>query len=258
MGRRNKRIAHVMEGIEHRHKSVVIAREIFCCSNTEIDVRNLLLLSVAIRCLDRSRMQIKSTELGFRKRLRHDEGGDAMTASNVRNTSSSAQLPFDAFKREHPILVNIDLITGAKKPLYSAKKAVVMLSPRQTRAGPKTLGDKWLIVINGRNGIETSRHRGRTIWISEHCDLFWGEKKSVASRIIANVSRSSLGTKPFAKLSLMEIGLFGELSRSSRTNISKRCVNFKPVAEYNERSIYGRPEIVDHLPKKLIEGIGAQ
>src|SRR5258708_34400113 len=119
---------------------------------------------------------------------------------------------------------------GAKKTLYSGKKTVVMASPRQTRAGPKTLGDKWLIVIDGRNGIETSRQRGRTIWISEHRDLFGSEKKSVASRIIANVSRSSLGTKPFAKLSLMEIGLFGELLGRRRANITKRLVNSKLVA----------------------------
>src|SRR5271169_4925852 len=134
-----------------------------------------------------------------------------MTASNVRNTSSGAQLLLDAVKRGYPMLVYIGLITGSKESLYSAKKAVVMPSPRQTRAGPKTLGDKWLIVINGRNSIETSRHRSRTIWISEHCYLFWSKKKSVASRFIANVSRSNLGTKPFAKLSLMEICLFGEL-----------------------------------------------
>src|ERR1700751_645534 len=214
-----------MEGIEDGHKSVVITREIFRCSNTEIGVRNLLLLSVAIRCLDGSRMQIKSTELGFRKRLRHDQGGDAMTASNVRNTSSGAQLLLDAVKRGYPIVVYIGLITGAKEPLYSAKKAVVMPPPRQTRAGPKTLAHKWLIVIDGRNGIETSRQCGRAIWISEHCLLFGSEKKSVASRIIANVSRSRLGTKPFAKLSLMEIGFFGELLCRRRANIRKRRVN---------------------------------
>jgi|HubBroStandDraft_6_1064221.scaffolds.fasta_scaffold764903_1 hypothetical protein len=181
-----------------------------------------------------------------------------MTASDVRDTSSGAQLLLDAVKRGYPFLAYVSLITGPKEPLYPAKKSVVMLSPRQTRAGPKTLGDKWLIAVDGRNGIETSRHRGRAIWISKHCDLFGSEKKSLACRIIANVSRSSLGTKPFAKLSLMEVGLFGEFSRGSRTNISKRCVNSKPVAKYNERSIYGRPEIVDHLPKKLIEGIGVQ
>src|SRR5258708_10469012 len=140
-----------MSGIEHGHKSEVITREIFRCSNTEIDVRNLLLRSVAIRCLDGSRMQIKSTELRFRERLRHDQGGDAMTASNVRNTSSGAQLLLDAVKCGYPILVYIGLITGAKEPLYSAKKAGVMPSPKPTRARPKALRDKWLIMINGRN-----------------------------------------------------------------------------------------------------------
>ena len=181
-----------------------------------------------------------------------------MTASDVRSPNSGAQLLLDAVKRGYPFLVDVGLITGPKEPFYTTKEAVVMLSPRQTRASPKALGDKWLIVINGRNGIETARHRRRTIWISEHCDLFGSEKKSIAGRIIAYVSGSSLGTKPFPKLSLMELGLFGELLRGRRANICKCSVNSKPVAKYNECSIYGRPEIADHLPKELIEGIGVQ
>jgi hypothetical protein len=181
-----------------------------------------------------------------------------MTASDVCDTSSGAQLLLDTVKRGYPLLVYVGLITGPKEPFYTTKEAVVMLSPRQTRASPKALGDKWLIVINGRNGIETARHRRRTIWVSEHCDLFGSEKKSIAGRIIAYVSGSSLGTKPFPKLSLMELGLFGELLRGRRANIGKRCVNSKLVTKYNERSIYGRPQIVDHLLNKLIEGIGVQ
>jgi hypothetical protein len=181
-----------------------------------------------------------------------------MTASDVRDTNSGTQFLLDAVKRGYPLLVYVGLVTGPEEPLDPAKKAVVMLSPRQTRAGPKTLGDKRFIVVDGRNGIETSRHRGRAIWISKHCDLFGSEKKSLACRFIANVSRSSLGTKPFAKLSLMEVGLFGEFLGGRRANICKCSVNSKPVAKYNECSIYGRPEIVDHLSKKLIEGIGVQ
>src|SRR5260221_12946688 len=119
-----------------------------------------------------------------------------------------------------------------------------MLSPRQNRAGPKALGDKRLIMVDGRNGIETSRHRGRTFWISEYCDLLGSEKKSVAGCIIANVPRGSLGTKPFAKLSFMELGLFCELFRGRRANIGKRCVKSKLLAKHDARSIYGRPEIV--------------
>jgi hypothetical protein len=57
---------------------------------------------------------------------------------------------------------------------------------------------------------------------------------------------------------VMEIGLFGELLRGRRANIGKRCVNSKLVAKYKERSIYRRSEIVDHLAKKLIQGIGVQ
>jgi len=53
-----------------------------------MDVWNLLLLGVAIRCLDGGRMQIKSPKFRFRKRFRHEEGGDAMTASDVRDTNA--------------------------------------------------------------------------------------------------------------------------------------------------------------------------
>jgi hypothetical protein len=181
-----------------------------------------------------------------------------MTASDVRDTSSGPQLLLDAVKRGYPLLVYVGLITGPKEPLYPAKEAIVVLSPRQTCAGPKTLGNKRLIVMDGRNGIETSRHRGGAIWISEHCDLFGSEKKSLVCRIIANVSGSSLGTEPFTKLSLMKIGLLGELLRGRWANIGKRPVNSKLVTKYDERSIYCRPEIIDHLLEKLIEGIGVQ
>jgi hypothetical protein len=44
----------------------------------------------------------------------------------------------------------------------------------------------WIDILSERissdglhnHGIETSRHRGRTIWISKHCDLFGSEKKT--------------------------------------------------------------------------------
>jgi hypothetical protein len=43
-----------------------------------MNIRDVLLLGVAIRCLDRSGMQIKSAEVRFGKRLRHDEREDSM------------------------------------------------------------------------------------------------------------------------------------------------------------------------------------
>ena len=113
-------------------------------------------------------------------------------------------------------------------------------------------------MVNGRDTVESTYHCRWTVRISKHRGLFRSEKKGVARRLITDVSRSSLGTKPFAKLSLIEVGLFGEFLRGRRANISKRGVNSKPVAKYNERSIYGRPKIVDHLPKKLIKGIRVQ
>ena len=66
-----------------------------------------------------------------------------MAASDVRDTRSVVQLLLDAFKRGYPLLVYVGLITGLEEPLYPAKKAMVMFSPRQTRAGPATRGSSW-------------------------------------------------------------------------------------------------------------------
>jgi hypothetical protein len=133
-----------------------------------------------------------------------------------------------------------------------------MTSPREAPSGPEAFGDERLIVVDGRHRVETSRHRRRAIGISKHRSLFSRKKKCVLCRVISDIPRSSLGTKPFAKLSLIEVGLFGEFLRGCRANISKGGVNSKPVAKHNERPIDGRTQIVDHLPKKLIESIGVQ
>ena len=47
-----------------------------------------------------------------------------------------------------------------------------MTSPRETRSSPETLGDERLIVIDCRDGVEPSRHRRRTVRISEYRSLF--------------------------------------------------------------------------------------
>src|ERR1700693_4648845 len=133
MGRSANRVAHVVQGIEYGHKSIVATWKFFRRSDAEMDVRNLLFLSVAIRCLDGSRVQIESMEFRFREFLRHDEGGYAMTTPDVRDISPGVQFLLDTVKRGYPVLVYVGLITGTKKPLCPTKKAGVMFSPRQAR-----------------------------------------------------------------------------------------------------------------------------
>jgi hypothetical protein len=203
MGRSADRIAHVVQSIEYGHKSVVATWKVFRRGDAEMDVRETLFLSVAIRCLDGSGVQIKSMEFRFRECLRHEEGGYSMTASDVRDTSPGGQFLLYAVKRGYPVLVYVGLITGPKKTLCPAEKAGVMLSPWHTRSSPKTLGDKRFIVVDGRDAVETSRHRCGTIRISKHCRLFSREKKSLACSLVAYVSRSGLGTEPFAQVPLI-------------------------------------------------------
>ena len=80
-------------------------------------------------------------------------------------------------------------------------------------------------MVDGRDTVETTYHRRWTVRISKHRGLFRSEKKGVARRVITDVSRSSLGTKPFAKLSLIEVGLFGEFLRGRRANIEHERAN---------------------------------
>src|SRR5580704_5444650 len=116
-----------------------------------------------------------------------------------------------AVQRGDPFLVDVSLVIGSKEPLGPAEKARVMLSPRQALSGPKTLGYQRLIMVDGRDGVETSDHRRWTVWIRKHRGLFSRKKKAVLCRVVGDVARSCLGTQPFAKLSLMEVGLFDEL-----------------------------------------------
>ena len=51
-----------------------------------------------------------------------------MTASDVRNKSSGAQLLLDAVKRWYPLLVYVGLITGSEEPLYPADELLGVAS----------------------------------------------------------------------------------------------------------------------------------
>src|SRR5271165_2604399 len=79
------------------------------------------------------------------------------------------------------------LIRGPKTPLRTAKKAIVMISPREASSRPKALGDERLIMVNGRHGVKTSRYQCRTIWISKQRDLFGSEKKDLPLRVVGNI-----------------------------------------------------------------------
>src|SRR5262249_22169664 len=145
------------------------------------------------------------------------------------------------------------LVTRPKESLGAAEKAWVMRSPRQALSGPKAFGDQWFIMVDGPDGVKTADHRRRTVGIGEHRGLFSREEKCVLRRVIGDVARSGLGAQPFANLSFVEVGLFGKLLRVGRADLSKRCVEAKPVAQYNERSVYGGPKVVNHLPQKFIK-----
>lgn len=146
--RRANRIAHVVQRIEDRSEFMV-TREILGRGDPKVDVRDPLVLRMPIGSLDGRRMQIEPVELTIRERFRHDEGGSAMPASDVRNANSGLELLLDTIKGRYPFRGEIGLVTWPKEPLYAAEKTVMVSTPRDARASPEALCNKRLVVIHG-------------------------------------------------------------------------------------------------------------
>ena len=102
----------------------MVTQEILGRGDPKVDVRDPLVLRMPIGSLDGRRMQIEPVELTIRERFRHDEGGSAIPASDVRNANSGLELLLDTIKGRYPI-------------------------PRDARASPEALCNKRLVVIHG-------------------------------------------------------------------------------------------------------------
>jgi len=97
-----------------------------------------------------------------------------------------------------------------------------MIAPGQTFAASEALCHQRFIVIHGGDSVESANHRRWTFRISKHRALFGSEKKAVTRRVIANVARSRLSAKPFAKLSLAEFGSLGQLLRTCSPKLGQQ------------------------------------
>ena len=96
-------------------------------------------------------MQIEPVELTLRKRLRHDEGGSTMPASDVRYANPRLEPFLDTIKSGYPLGYEIGLVTGSEKPLYAAEKAVLVIAPGNAGASLEALCNTRFIVVNGRD-----------------------------------------------------------------------------------------------------------
>ena len=91
-----------MQRIEDRYKFVVTG-EVLRCGTPKVNVGDPLLARMPIGCLNGGWMQIEPVELTLRKRLRHDEGGSTMPASDVRYANPRLEPFLDTIKGGYPL-----------------------------------------------------------------------------------------------------------------------------------------------------------
>ena len=179
-----------------------------------------------------------------------------MATADIRDLNSRAQPLLNAFQRRYPIAGDVGLVAGPEKPLRSAKETVMMVSPRYSGSCAKTFSDNRLIVVDRGDGVESSRHRGRTAWIGKNCDLFRREEELRAFSVVGNVAGGDLGTQPLTQLSLVETGLPGKLLRGCRTRLSQSRIDPETVAKYHKRAIHGSANVIYHLAEELVQCVG--
>src|ERR1700721_1663071 len=100
-------------------------------------------------------MRIEPNELRIGKRFRHDDGGNAVPASDIRHGGAAAQPLLNTLEGGYPVLTYIGFIAWSKKTLYPAKETTAMSSPGKSLSGTEALGDERLVVVNRGNGTQS-------------------------------------------------------------------------------------------------------
>src|SRR6516162_8963751 len=81
---RARRVAHVVQAVEKGDEIEILFRIILGRPDLEAGIRRDIALSgVRSRVLDRARVEVVTDKLRVRKRLRHDYGGQALTAPDI-------------------------------------------------------------------------------------------------------------------------------------------------------------------------------
>src|SRR5439155_17497320 len=103
-------------------------------------------LSAAAGGIDRRRMGIEADEFRFGKRLGYKNGRSPEAAAHVGHFGPLLQLRLDAVQSRNPGSNQIGVVVRPEKSLGAFEERFVMISPRQTLAGTKPLGNFGLVL----------------------------------------------------------------------------------------------------------------
>src|SRR4051812_2207764 len=83
---------------------------------------------------DRAQVIVKAEELGFRKRLRHENCRGAEAAANIADLRSCAEFLFHAIEGRNPERRQVRYVVRAEESLGAVKEVVMVLVPANALA----------------------------------------------------------------------------------------------------------------------------
>src|SRR6516225_1529297 len=132
---RARRVAHVVQAVEKGDEIEILFRIILGRPDLEAGIRRDIVRSgVRSRVLDRARVEVVTDKLRVRKRLRHDYGGQALTAPDIGYPAAALELFDDAVQRRQPVAHQIVQVAGAEKLRYRAEEAARLVTPSHAAA----------------------------------------------------------------------------------------------------------------------------
>ena len=160
---------------------------------------------------DGSVVIVVTDKRGFWIRLGHQYGGRAMPASHIGNPRALLQPRFDAFQRGNPGAYQVRGVVGPEKSFRAAKKLRVMFMPADSRARAERFADPLFGLRGSQRHLECSRKIDRAFFVGQSKNLFFVHAVLLRFWIVFNVAARGLRAEPFADVTLVAAGTFGQL-----------------------------------------------
>src|ERR1700730_10335420 len=126
------RVAHVVKTIEEADQIKSLGREILRRTGLERDqLADAGFASGFARRFYRVHMIVVADEFRIGEGLRHQNGGSAMAAPDIRNAATLLQLRHDTIQRRQPFVDKVMIVGGAEDALGTAEQAAIVFVPGQ-------------------------------------------------------------------------------------------------------------------------------
>jgi len=254
VARRASGVAHVVEGVEHRHEVVAAARVRVRGGDLERHaVGDAGLLGAPAGDLDRGLVRVIAVEPGARKRLCEQDRGQAVTAADVGDESPGAQLLLDAVERRNPLVDQARAVDDAEQALDAVEEVVVVLVPAEPAAGPERVDHALIGADRGGDRLEQAGLGERAELVGEHDGVLGRQRVAVRVRVVGDEAAGRLPVEPFAHVALVGLGSTRERGGAHGLGVAHRPVEAERVADADERRVHGRAGLVQDLLEERLE-----